>query len=150
LEHDPEERIDVHTLVESQRRLIDSKHPFEQVVAALWVGGTLKRRLAQLTDRQVGQLVWDYVLDQLTLFGPDATICQHATERLFRSAGGSWAEYDKSAMDEDTPPCPACGSETIYHVGIDEPDFLLCGRADCEHKEPLGICAGDESGDEED
>jgi len=27
---------------------------------------------------------------------------------------------------------------------------LLCVRADCEHKEPLGICAGDESGDEED
>ena len=150
MEQAPEEGFDLRSLIEAQRRLIDSKHPFEQVVTALWVGGTLKRRLAQLTDRQVGQLVWDYVLDQLTLFGPDATICQHATERLFRSAGGSWAEDDKSAMDADTPPCPACGSETIYHVGIDEPDFLLCGRADCEHKEPLGICAGDESGDEED
>jgi hypothetical protein len=144
MEQAPEEGFDLRSLIEAQRRLIDSKHPFEQVVTALWVGGTLKRRLAQLTDRQVGQLVWDHVLDQLTLFGPDATICQHATERLFRSAGGSWAEDDKSAMDEDTPPCPACGSETFYHVGIGEPDFLLCVRADCEHKEPLGICADDE------
>ena len=144
MEQISEEDFDLHALIEAQRRLIDSKHPFAQVVAALWVGGTLKRRLAQLTDRQVGQLVWDHVLDQLTLFGPDATICQHATERLFRSACGGWAEDDKSAMDEDTPPCPACGSETFYHVGIDEPDFLLCVRADCEHKEPLGICADDE------
>lgn len=150
MEHDPEERFDVHALIEAQRRLMDSKHPFEQLVGVLWVAGTLKGRLARLTDRQVGQLVWDHVLDQLTLFGPDAVICQHASERLFRSESRSWAEGDKSAMDEDTPPCPACGSDTTYHVGIDEPDFLLCVQADCGHKESLGISGGDNSGGEDD
>jgi len=129
---------------------MDSKHPFEQVVCTLWVAGTLKLRLAQLTDRQIGQLLWDHVLDDLTLFGPDAAICEQAVRRLLRSEGGSWTEDDKSVMDEGTPPCSACGSETIYHVGIGEPDFLLCVRADCEHKEFLGISGGGKSGGEED
>jgi hypothetical protein len=134
----------VHALIEAQRRLLGSKHPFEQVVGTLWVAGTLKRRLAQLTDRQVGQLLWDHVLDELTLFGPDAAICEHAVRRLLRSENGSWNEREKSVMDEDTPPCPACGSETTYHGGIDEPDFLLCMRADSVHKESLGISGGKE------
>jgi len=140
----PEEELGVHALIEAQRRLMNSKHPFAQVVGTLWVAGTLKRRLAQLTDRQIGQLLWDHVLDELTLFGPDAAICEHAVRRLLRSEGGSWTENDKSVMDEDTPPCPACGSETVHHIGIDEPDFLLCARVDSGHKESLGISGGKE------
>jgi hypothetical protein len=139
-----EEQLGVHALIAAQRRLMDSQHPFEQVVGTLWVAGTLKRRLARLTDRQIGQLLWDHVLDELTLFGPGAAICEHAVRRLFRSAGGSWNEREKSVMDEDTPPCPACGSETVYHIGIDEPDFLLCVRADSGHKESLGTSGGKE------
>ena len=139
-----EEELSVHALIAAQQRLMDSKHPFAQVVGTLWVAGTLKRRLAQLTDRQIGQLLWDHVLDELTLFGPDAAICEHAVRRLFRSLGGSWTENDKSVMDEDTPPCSACGSETVYHIGIDEPDFLLCARAGSGHKESLGISGGKE------
>ena len=139
-----EEELGVHALIAAQRRLMNSNHPFEQVVGTLWVAGTLKRRLAQLTDRQVGQLVWDHVLDELTLFGPDAAICEHAVRRLFRSEGGSWTDNDKSVMDEETPPCLACGSETVHHIGIDEPDFLLCACADSGHKEFLGISGGKE------
>jgi hypothetical protein len=140
-----DKEFDVHALIEAQRRLINSKHPFEHVVCTLWVAGTFKRRLAQLTDRQIGQLLWDHVLDELTLFGPDAAICEHAVRRLFRSEGGSWKDKDKSVMDEDTPPCPACGSETVHHIGIDEPDFLLCARAGSGHKESLGISGGKEN-----
>ena len=150
MERAPEDSLDVHGLIQAQRMLAESKHPYVQVVGTLWVAGTLKERLARLADRQVGQLLWDHVLDELTLFGPDATICEHAVQRLMRSEGGSWEERDNSLIDPATPPCPACDAETIYHIGIDEPDFLLCVRADCQHKEPLGICAGDESGDEED
>jgi len=139
-----DKEFDVHALIAAQRRLLHSKHPFEQVVGTLWVAGTLKRRLAQLTDRQIGQLLWDHVLDELTLFGPDSAICEHAVRRLLRSERGSWTENDKSVMDEDTPPCPACGSETVHHIGIDEPDFLLCARADSGHKESLGIGGGKE------
>ena len=146
MEKASDKEFDAHTLIEAQRRLMSSKHPFERVVCTLWVAGTLKRRLAKLTDREIGQLLWDHVLDELTLFGPDAAICEHAVRRLLRSMGGSWRENDTSVMDEDTPPCPTCGSETTYHVGIDEPDFLLCMRADCEHKNSLGISGGE--GDE--
>src|SRR5271167_3377582 len=121
MEQASDKEFGVHAIIEAQRTLMDSKHPFEQVVGTLWVAGTLKRRLAQLTDRQIGQLLWDHVWDELTLFGPDAAICEHAVRRLFRSEGGSWTENDKSVMDEDTPSCSACGSETIHHIGIDEP-----------------------------
>ena len=40
----PKEEFDVHALIEAQRRLMDSKHPFEQVVCTLWVAGTLNSR----------------------------------------------------------------------------------------------------------
>jgi hypothetical protein len=36
-----DKEYDVHALIEAQRRLLDSKHPFEQVVGTLWVAGTL-------------------------------------------------------------------------------------------------------------
>ncbi len=139
-----DKEFSVHALIAAQRRLMNSNHPFEQVVGTLWVAGTLKRRLAQLTDRQIGQLVWDHVWDELTLLGPDAAICEHAVRRLLRSEGSSWTGNDKSVMDQDTPPCPACGSETVHHIGIDEPDFLLCARAGSGHKESLGISGGKE------
>jgi hypothetical protein len=117
--------------------------PMSRICSRLFLGG-IKRRLAQLTDRQIGQLLWDHVLDELTLFGPGAAICEHAVRRLLRSEGGSWTANEKSVMDEDSPPCPACGSETVHHVGIGEPDFLLCARADSGHKESLGISGGKE------
>jgi hypothetical protein len=74
---------------------MNSKHPFRRVVGSLWVAGTLKRRLAQLTDRHIGQLLWDQVLDQLTVFGPETAICEHAVRRLLRSERGSWTEGDE-------------------------------------------------------
>jgi hypothetical protein len=134
----PEDRLDVHGLIEAQRMLAQSKHPFAQIVCVLWINGSLKRRLARLTDRQIAQLMFDYVWDDLIVFSPAAAICEHATERLFRSERGSWTQQDKSVMDEDTPPCPACGAETVRHVGINEPDFVRCGRAECGHTGPLG------------
>jgi len=144
LEKPSDKEFDVHELIAAQRKLMNSKHPFEQVVCTLWVAGTLKRRLAQLEDRQIGQLLWDHVLDHLTLFGPDAAICEHAIRRLLRSGDGGWEEQDDSMIEAAAPACPACGSETVYNVGIDEPDFLLCMRAECEHKESLGVSGGKE------
>jgi hypothetical protein len=144
MEEAPEGDLDVHGLIKAQRRLADSKHPFMQVVGALWCAGTLKKKLAQLADRQIGQLVWDHVLDQLKVFGPEEAICEHAVQRLVRSGGGNWREQDDSLRDPATPPCPVCGSETTYHIGIDECDFLRCSRTECGHKEPLGVSEGDE------
>jgi hypothetical protein len=145
-----DEDFGVYALLEAQRRFANSKRLSDRFFGPMCIAGLLRKCLAKLTDRQVGQLVSDVVADELRVLSPEMEICEHAARRLFRSAGGSWAEDDKSAMDEDTPPCPACGSETTYHIGIDEPDFLLCVRADCEHKEPLGICTNGASGDEDD
>ena len=121
----PDDDFGVHALIEAQRRVANSKKLSDRFLGAVRLAGLLRKRLAMLTDRQIGQLVSDVVADELRVLGPEMEICEHAVRRLFRSAGGSWAKDDKSAMDEDTPPCPACGSETIYHVGIDESDYLL-------------------------
>jgi hypothetical protein len=41
MEKASDKEFDGHTLIEAQRRLMSSKHPFEQVVCTLWVAGTL-------------------------------------------------------------------------------------------------------------
>lgn len=81
-----EETISVEGLIEEQRRLSGSENPFDRVVGTLCVAGLLKRKLAGLTDPAVGQLMFDQVLDELTLFSPAMTICQVATERLLHSS----------------------------------------------------------------
>ena len=132
-----DEDFDVYALLEAQRRFANSKRLSDRFFGPMCIAGLLRKCLAKLTDRQVGQLVSDVVADELRVLSPAMEICEHAARRLFRSGGGGWTEQDASVMDYATPPCPLCGSETIYQVGIDEPDFLLCMRAGCEHKEHL-------------
>jgi len=139
-----DEDFGVYALLEAQRRFANSKRLSDRFFGPMCIAGLLRKCLAKLTDRQVGQLVSDVVADELRVLSPEMEICEHAVRRLFRSAGGCWRDQDTSVVDDAMPPCPLCGSETTYHVGIDEPDFLLCVRADCEHKEQLGICADDE------
>jgi len=40
MEHAPN-AVSVYALIEAQRMLMESQHPFEQVVGTLWVAGTL-------------------------------------------------------------------------------------------------------------
>jgi len=129
--------IGVRALVEVQRTLMNSKRPFRRVMGTLWIDEMLKSRLARLTDKQIAQLMCDYVWGELTLFSPEAAICDLATQRLFRSEHGSLAKPDLADARTEAPPCPLCGSEMLFNVGIDEPDFLLCVRAGCQHKEHL-------------
>ena len=79
-----EEEISVVGLIEEQRRLSASKNCFERVVGSLVASGLLKQRLAALTDAAVGQLMFDYVCDEMNVFDPELTICQEACERLLR------------------------------------------------------------------
>jgi hypothetical protein len=125
-----EEEISVESLIEEQRRLARSKSPCERVVGSLYMSGILKERLARLTDKQIGQLVFDFVDEQLGVFDPETTICRHATLRLFRSSGGHLT-VGEIERQEQRPACPKCGSEMIRHFGIDEPDFLKCALLDC-------------------
>ena len=77
-----EETISVEGLIDEQRRLARAEDRFERVVGSLVASGLLKQRLVALTDVAVGQLMSDYVCDEMNVFGPELTICQEATERL--------------------------------------------------------------------
>jgi len=125
--------ITVSELIEIQRRLARAEKAFDRLVGTLWAAGTLERRLAQLTDHQIGQLLTDFVDDQLGLFEPEMTICQQATRRLFRSASGTLPLEVTESAKERTP-CPRCGSEMLLHYGIDEPDYQECTLASCSHR----------------
>jgi hypothetical protein len=131
-----EEDATVSELIEIQRMLAESDNPFERLVGTLWAAGMLEERLAQLTDRQVGQLMFDVVADQLSILRPGTTICNHATRRLFRSEGAKLTTQDIEKQRQQ-PACPKCGNERLLHYGIDEPDFLECVLAKCRYTESL-------------
>src|SRR5438309_11385538 len=105
---------------------------FERLVGTLFVAGTLDIRLAKLTDRQIGQLMFDHFRNHLGILLPETTICEHATRRLFRSAGGSLTT-EEMEKQRQRPACPRCGNEMLLHYGIDEPDFLECDSLNCRH-----------------
>ena len=126
----------VSELIEIQRMLAESDDPFERLVGTLWAAGMLGQRLAHLTDRQIGQLMFGVVADQLSILRPETMICNQATYRLFRSAGGKFKEQDIEKQRQRSA-CPKCGNERLLHYGIDEPDFLECVLAKCRYTESL-------------
>ena len=132
----PEQEITVCDLVEIQRMLANSENPFERLVGTLFVAGTLDIRLAKLTDRQIGQLMFDHFRNHLGILLPETTICEHATQRLFRSAGGSLTTEDIKKQ-RPRAACPQCGNEMLLRYGVDEPDFLECVFLKCRHKQLL-------------
>ena len=131
---DSEEDVTVCGLIEMQRRLADSHDLFERLLGTLWVAGMLDIRLAQLTDRQIGQLMFDLVGDQFCVLQPEMTICTQATRRLFRSAAGSLTTVDIESQRQ-RPACPKCGNELLFHYGVGERNFLECVLLSCGHKE---------------
>jgi hypothetical protein len=96
----------------------------------------LEQRLAQLTDRQIGQLMFDVVEDQLSILRPETMICDQATRRLFRSEGGKLTTEDID-REKQRPACPKCSNEMLLHHGIDDQDFLECVLAKCGYRESL-------------
>lgn len=80
----PEVDIDLHELIEANRKLTQSPEPYEQVVGSLCVAGILTKRLARLSDTEIGQLLSDYVWSELTLFSPEMAILEEGIQRLFR------------------------------------------------------------------
>ena len=77
-----EAEISVQSLIEAQRKLSISRNHFERVVGSLFVAGLLQERLSALSDHELGQLMFDYVSDDMNVFSPELAICQVATERL--------------------------------------------------------------------
>jgi hypothetical protein len=123
----------VRRLIDLQRRLLQSKSPFVRRIGTLLAAGALDRHLAELTDKQIGQLLRDDVGNDLGILQPEATICNQATRRLFRSELGSLE--DELPL---RPPCPLCGNDMLFQHGIDEPDFFECTCLSCGHKEYAG------------
>jgi len=120
----------VRRLIEVHRRLLQSKYPFVRRIGTLLAAGALDRHLAELSDKQIGQLLRDDVENDLGVLQPEATICNQATRRLFRSEHGSLVEEPPLR-----PPCPVCGNDMLFHYGVDEPDFFECSSLRCEHRE---------------
>ena len=106
-----EETISVEVLIEEQRRLAHSTNPFEQVVGTLCVAGLLKQRLAALPDAALGQLMFDYVWNDMNVFSPELTICEVATERLIESAIAIVPKAASVEKCETLLVCPECGAE---------------------------------------
>ncbi len=119
-------------LIQVQRRLANSKHPFERLVGVFFTAGMLNERLAQLSDRQVGQLMVDYAGHDFGIAQPETAIWRQAIRRLFRSAGGSLPV--EATVQQEQPACPDCGNEMFLHFGIEEPDFYQCEVVGCAYK----------------
>jgi len=123
----------VRRLIDLQRRLLQSKSPFVRRIGTLLAAGALDRHLAELSDKQIGELLRDDVGNDIGILQPEATICNQATWRLFRSELGS--------LEDELPlrsPCPLCGNDMLFQHGIDEPDFFECTCLSCGHREYVG------------
>ena len=93
--------------------------------------------LPNLTDRQIGQLVFDIVWDEVQNSNVAITICYEALERLFRSSAGARPEDERfNDLNGKSPVCPVCGDFMLHFVGVGEPDFDQCQCTTCGHKCP--------------
>jgi hypothetical protein len=128
-EFDDEPRSTRH-LIGRQRKLGESARPIDRLA----VGGALSDRLNGLTDRQIGQLLFDFCWPELYVDGPELIIVTQAIDRLRRSAGGAVTNEEAQDNLKQQPVCPKCGNEMFLHYGIDEPDFWLCDRVLCRRK----------------
>ena len=90
----PPEGNRVEQLIEAQRRCSVSPNPFERVVGSLLVAEMLKKRLALSPNEAVGQLMFDFVWDNIDTFSPELTICQVATERLLNCSSAFKTEQE--------------------------------------------------------
>ncbi len=120
----------VESLIDLQRRLLQSKSPFVRRVGTLLAAGALDNHLSELNDHRIGQLLLDEVGSDLGIFEPEAIICHQATRRLFRSEHGGLVEEPSLR-----PPSPLCGNDMLFQHGIDESDFFECSSLRCEHRE---------------
>lgn len=61
---------------------MNSANPSERLAAVLLIPGELTKRLDELDDYEIGQLLDDEVGAKLNLFGPESTVCDAAVTRL--------------------------------------------------------------------
>lgn len=75
----------LHAVITEYAKLTTSNEPYERVVGSLCVAGILTKHLAQLSDKEIGQLVSDYIWTELPWSSPQMCICEEAARRLLRT-----------------------------------------------------------------
>ena len=129
------EGVSTRYLIKRQRKLSGSSHPIDRLTAVT-LGAALSDRLDGLSDRQIGQLLFDCCWPELYVDSPELIIVTEAIDRLRSTRGGLANEDVQESLERLV--CPKCGNEMFLHYGIDEPDFWLCDRVACRHKRYVG------------
>lgn len=131
-----DDELSIRNLIERLRKLGESPRPLDRLCAVA-VDSTLSDRLNELSDRQIGQLLFDFCWAECYFNSPELIIVTQAIDRLRRSQRGV---ITKEALEDlrPQPVCPKCGNEMFLHYGIDEPDFWLCDHVACRHKRYVG------------
>jgi hypothetical protein len=78
--------LTIRELIDEQRRRVNSANPAKRLAAVLLIPGELGKRLDELDDHEIGQLLDDEIGARLNLFGPESTVCDAAVTRLRRRA----------------------------------------------------------------
>jgi hypothetical protein len=79
--HDPE----VLALIAAHRQILGSENAVIRGFGLLYLTGLLRERLSALSDHAIGNLMFDFVWDELSIYSPVGAIVQDATARLWRS-----------------------------------------------------------------
>jgi hypothetical protein len=124
----------IREAIEAQRERLKSGDPRRSVVEAFFRCGELSGRLRDMSDKQVGQLVFDVVIDDVPLVNPAMSVAVEASERLFRSPAGARATHEVFNDPDMLPRCPRCHHPMMHFIGIDEPDYQECVALDCGYK----------------
>lgn len=93
-----------------------------------------QQSLRKRTDKQIGQLVYDYVWNELDLSTAAMAVAVEATHRLYRSSGGPSIGEPRLNEPDCLAVCPSCGSDMLRRIGIDEPDYYVCTALGCGNK----------------
>jgi hypothetical protein len=76
--------LTIRELMEEQRTLVGSSDLAERFEAALLIPGLLRECLRELDDFQLGQVLDREVCSNLSVLGPELTVCMEAADRLCR------------------------------------------------------------------
>ncbi len=127
----------IRNLIERLRKLGESPRPLDHLYAVA-VDSALSDRLNELSDRKIGQLLFEFCWAECYFNSPELSIVTQAIDRLRRSTGGAVTSEEAQGNQKQQPVCPKCGNEMFLHYGIDEPDFRLCDSVACRHKRYVG------------
>jgi hypothetical protein len=133
LDNECDDELSTCCLIKRQRKLGESPLLIDRLTAMI-LGSALGHRLNGLSDRQIGQLLFEFCWPELYVDGPELIIVTQAIDRLRRSTGGVITKEEAQENLGPQPVCPKCGNEMFLHYGIDEPDFWLCDYVSCRHK----------------